>query len=84
MGAYHLLQEPRAQPLCVPLQAVQQHNFRNTQGEASMSILTLQELREDFWHVAFKNGKRCGVMRDGHYDSLVDRDWLVMFCGGGV
>jgi hypothetical protein len=49
-----------------------------------MSILTLQQLREDFWHEAFKNGKSCGVMRDGHYDIQVDTDWLVMFCGGAT
>ena len=49
-----------------------------------MSISTLEQLREDFWGAAFKNGARCGVMRDGHYDRQVDLDWLVMFCGGAV
>lgn len=49
-----------------------------------MSIPTLMEIRDDFWSAAFNNGARCGVMRDGHYDILVDRDWLVMFCGGAA
>lgn len=41
----------------------------------------LTELRDDFWNAAFKNGKHCGVLRDGHYHIPTDRDWLVMFCG---
>ena len=49
-----------------------------------MSTLTLIQIRDDFWAEAFNNGVLCGVMRDGHYDILVDRDWLVMFFGGAA
>lgn len=49
-----------------------------------MSIPTLIQIRDDFWAAAFNNGVRCAVMRDGVYDVRVDRDWLVMYCGGAV
>jgi hypothetical protein len=49
-----------------------------------MNIPTLVQIRDDFWSAAFRNGTRCGVMRDGIYDINVDRDWLVMFCGGAI
>ncbi len=49
-----------------------------------MSISIMEQIRQDFWSEAFKNGARCGVMRDGHYDWQVDTDWVAMFCGGAV
>jgi len=48
-----------------------------------MNNETLSQVRDDFWSAAFKNGFRCGVMRDGHYSRL-DRDWVIMFCGGAI
>lgn len=49
-----------------------------------MNINALAEIRDDFWSAAFRNGARCGVMRDGHYDAQVDTDWVMMFFGGAV
>jgi hypothetical protein len=49
-----------------------------------MSKEALIEIRNDFWHEAFKNGAQCGVMIDGLYDICVARDWVMMFCGGAV
>jgi len=49
-----------------------------------MSKEALIEIRDDFWHEAFKNGAQCGVMSDGLYDVRVDMDWLAMFCGSDV
>jgi hypothetical protein len=47
-------------------------------------IEMFEELREDYWHVAFKNGKHCKVMKNGIYHAETDSEWLLMFCGFSI
>jgi hypothetical protein len=40
-------------------------------------------LRLDFFHRCFREGKRCGAMKDGHYHRQNDNDFIWMYCMGG-
>ena len=41
----------------------------------------LKQICDEFWHNAFKEGKRCKIIKDGHYHIETDKDLLAIYCG---
>jgi hypothetical protein len=44
-------------------------------------IELLKSLDDSYWRAAFREGLRCGAMRDRHYHPIEDREFLLMWCG---
>lgn len=47
-------------------------------------VAVLSDFRSDFFSAAFSEGKRIGVMEDGHYDRTADIEFLCMYSALGV
>ena len=47
-----------------------------------MNIPTMRQLYNEFMHSAFGEGKRIGLLKDGHYHVPTDVDCIGMFCMG--
>ena len=47
-------------------------------------LLVLTDLKDEYWHGAFVDERRCGVSIDGHYHRDTDLDWILMWCGVAV